>query len=251
MMKGYIARYPTEDFEVAATEKTFENEIINPETGAKSRSFTLAGKGDMIVRLADSEHWLVENKTASVIDGTYLESLWTDFQITLYTHYFEQEMGVKIAGVIYNILGKAKLQQSKGETETEYLERKAELQAKSKTGKPSKAKRKMPETDAEFQVRLAEKYQEPQMFHREVIYISRDRIATLQTEIWELTQAFLDARRRDVWYQNEDHCYWYRRPCAYLPLCRASEGGQDPQGVIDNLYEKKLPHEELVRAPSF
>jgi len=116
MMKAYASRYAAEDFEVVALEKTFEGPIVNPATGAASRSFVLAGKVDGIVRIGD-EHYLLENKTTSQLNSDYLERLWTDFQITIYAYYVEQTMGIPITGILYNILVKAKLQQSKGETE--------------------------------------------------------------------------------------------------------------------------------------
>jgi hypothetical protein len=241
MMRGYAARYATEDFEVVALEKEFEGEIINPETAAASRSFTLAGKIDGIVRLGD-EHFLLEHKTAAAVDAGYLERLWTDFQITLYAYYVEQALGIRVAGILYNILVKARLQQSAGETEEEFEARRAELIAKSKTGK-STAKRRLPESDDDFQARLAVKYAEPEMFHRELLYISRDQFTTLRAELWELTQAFLDARRRDVWYQNTSFCFQYGRPCPYFALCRS---GGSPN-VLENLYEKRAPNEELRR----
>ena len=43
----------------------------------------------------------------------------------------------------------------------------------------------MPETDEEFQQRLAEKYAEPTMLHREMLYLSRDRFDILRSELWE------------------------------------------------------------------
>jgi hypothetical protein len=239
MMKGYASCYPTEEFKVVSLETTFDGKIINPATGASSRTFVLAGRVDGIVRIGD-EHYLLEHKTASQVDADYLERLWTDFQIVLYSRYVEQALGVRIAGVLYNILVKARLQQGRGETEAEYEARRAALIAKSKTGKTS-AKRKLPESDDTFQERLAAKYAEPGMFHREMLYISRDRFETLQSELWELTQAFLDARRRGVFYQNTAFCFHYRRPCAYFPLCRS---GGSPN-VIDNIYRKVPPHEEL------
>lgn len=243
MMRGYAARYPSEELEVIALEKTFEGEIVNPATGASSRSFTLAGKVDGIVRLPGSdggEHFLMEHKTASALDAGYLERLWTDFQITLYAHYVEQALGIRVAGVLYNVLVKARLQQGAGETEVEFEARREALLAKSKTGKTT-AKRKLPESDEEFQARLAAKYAEPGMFHRERLYVSREQIDTLRTELWELTQAFLDARRRDVWYQNTSFCFQYGRPCPYFALCRS---GGSPN-VIENFYERRPPHEEL------
>ncbi len=243
MMTGYAARYPREEFEIVALEKTFEGPIVNPATGASSRSFTLAGKVDGIVRIGDA-HYILEHKTAATIDGDYLERLWTDFQITIYSHYVEQALGIPITGVIYNVLGKARLQQSKGETEEEYLERRAELIEKSKTGK-STAKRKMPETDEEFQARLAQKYANPEMFHREKLYLSRDRFDVLRAELWELSKAFLDARNRKVFYQNTAFCFHHNRPCTYFPVCR-SNGNPN---VIENFYTITAPHEEL-RVPA-
>jgi hypothetical protein len=248
MMSGYAARYPQEEFEIVALEKTFEGPIVNPATGAASRSFVLAGKVDGIVRIG-GDHYILEHKTAATIDGDYFERLWTDFQITIYSHYVEQTLGIPITGVIYNVLGKARLQQSKGETEDEYLERRAELIEKSKTGK-STAKRKMPESDEEFQARLAEKYAAPEMFHREMLYLSRDRFDVLRTELWELSKAFLDARNRKVFYQNTAFCFNYNRPCPYFPICR-SNGNPN---VIENLYTITAPHEELrtpVSEPAF
>ncbi len=239
MMKGYAARYADEEFDVVVLEKTFEGKIVNPATGASSRSFTLAGKVDGVVRIGD-EYYLLEHKTASQLDGDYLERLWTDFQIVLYSRYVEQTLGIRLAGVLYNVLVKARFTQSRSETEAEYEARRAALIAKSKTGKTS-AKRKLPESDEAFQERLAIKYAEPEMFHRERLYISRDRFEELQAQLWELTQAFLDARRRGVFYQNTAFCFHYRRPCAYLPLCRS---GGSPN-VIENFYQKLPPHEEL------
>jgi hypothetical protein len=244
IMRAYAARYAVEEFEVVALEKTFEGPIINPATGSASRSFVLAGKVDGIVR-SGGEYFVMEHKTASQIDSDYLEKLWTDFQITIYSYYIEQTMGIPITGILYNVLVKAKLQQGKGETEDEYQARRADLLAKSKTGRTT-AKRRMPETDEEFQQRLAEKYTEPTMLHREMLYLSRDRFDILRAELWELTQAFLDARRRGVFYQNTAFCFNYQRPCPYFALCR-SNGNPN---LIENSYQRVAPNEELRVLPS-
>jgi hypothetical protein len=244
MMTGYMNRYPEEEFEVVELEKVFQGPIVNPETGAASRSFVLAGKVDGIVKIGN-EYFVLEHKTASLLDSDYLERLWTDFQITLYAYYVEQTLGLPITGILYNVLVKAKLQQSAGETEEEFEARRAELLAKSKTGKSS-AKRRTPESDEEFQARLAEKYADSAMFHREKLYLSRDRFEILRAELWELTQAFLDARRRGVFYQNTSHCFQYQRPCPYFALCR-SNGNPN---VLENFYQRVEPHEELRVLPA-
>jgi hypothetical protein len=243
MMTAYATRYAAEELEVVGLEKNFEGPIINPATGAASRSFMLAGKVDGIVRIG-GEHFILEHKTAAQVDGDYLEKLWTDFQITIYAHYIEQTMGIPITGILYNVLVKAKLQQGKGESEEEFQERRADLLARSKTGKTT-AKRKLPESDDEYQARLAEKYTDTAMFHREMLYLSRDRFDILRSELWELTQAFLDARRRGVFYQNTAFCFNYQRPCAYFALCR-SNGNSN---VIENFYQRVAPNEELRVLP--
>ena len=244
MMRAYAARYAEEEFEVIALEHVFEGPILNPATGAASRSFVLAGKVDGVVRCGQ-DYYILEHKTASQVDADYLERLWTDFQISLYSHYIEQTMGVPITGVIYNVLVKARIQQGKGETEEEFEARRADLIAKSKTGKSS-AKRRLPESDDDFQARLAAKYAEPDMFHRELLYLSHERIETIRSELWELTQSFLDARRRGIYYQNTSYCFNFQKPCPYFALCR-SNGNSN---VIENFYTRVQPNEELRVLPA-
>lgn len=243
MICGYAERYATEDFEVIEVEKEFVGEIRNPDTGRQSQTFRIAGKVDGIVRCHDGLY-LLEHKTASTVDASYLDKLWTDTQIALYCYYL-RELGYPIVGVIYNVLLKSRLKQSKGETQEEYKVRHAELAAKNKSGK-STAKRQMPETDDEFQSRMTEWYSRPEAFHREFIYLSEDRLAMLQDEVWEITQQYLDARRRGKWLLNTSNCFSYQRPCEYLAYCQS---GFNPN-VADNLYQIALPNEELSRVDS-
>jgi len=184
--------------------------------------------------------YLFEHKTASSITSDYLDRLWTDTQIALYCHYL-RELGYPIVGVIYNVLLKTRLKQRAGETREEFEVRRAQLAAKNKSGR-STAKQQMPETDEEFRARLHAWYARPEAFHRERIYLSEDRMAMLQEEVWEITQQYLDARRRGKWLLNTSNCFSFQRPCAYLPYCQS---GFSPN-VRDNLFEVAPPHEELV-----
>jgi hypothetical protein len=241
MMAGYCARYAEEEFIVVEVEKEFQAEIRNPDTGRTSQTFTMAGKVDGIVSV-DCELYLLEHKTAASIDGNYLDKLWSDTQIALYSHYL-RELGFPIVGVIYNVLLKTRLQQKMGETEDEYQIRLAEQCAKNKSGK-SNAKRNEPETDGEFQSRLLNWYSQPEAFHRERIYLSAERMSMVQDEVWEITQQYLDAKKRGKWLLNTSQCFTYGRPCEFLPYCQSGFN----ENVRDNLFEVKPPHEEL---PSF
>ncbi len=239
MFEGYAARYPDEHFEIVEIEKEFTAEIRNPDTGRTSQTFVIAGKADGIVRM-DGELYLLEHKTASTITSDYLDRLWTDTQIALYSHYL-RELGYPIVGVIYNVLLKTRLKQREGETEEEYRARHAQLAAKNKSGR-STAKRQEPESDTDFRARLADWYARPEAFHRERIYLSEDRMALLTEEVWQITQQYLDAKRRGKWLLNTSQCFSFQRACEYLPYCQS---GFSPN-VRDNLFEVVRPHEELT-----
>lgn len=210
MMRGYAARYPEEDFEIIALEKPFRGKIINPETGKPSRKLELAGRVDGII-CQDGRYYLLEHKTVSSVAQDYIELLWMDFQVHLYAMYIEQTQGIHIIGVLYNLLVKAQLRQG-GITKT----------------------RSVPESDEAFHARLMGKYSDPEMYKRVRFIISHEMLTDLQSELWELAQAFKDAKRRNVFYKNTSFCFYYRKPCEYLPLCK-SGGSED---VVNSLYRK-------------
>jgi len=242
MFLGYVRQYTEEPFRFVAVEEVFNCPIVNPATGHPSRTFRMAGKVDGLVQMKETgEYFVLEHKSAAQITGDYIERLPLDFQVLLYTHFMSQAAAVPIAGVIYDVVAKAQIKQKQGETEEEYQIRKAELVAKSKSGRSS-AKRRMPESDEEFQERLAQKYSDPAMFHREILYVSQEDIDEVVAEVWDLTQQLLQAHRDGHWYRNDAMCFRYGRPCPYFPLCRS---GGNPN-VIENLYQRRPPHSELA-----
>ena len=64
------------------------------------------------------------------------------------------------------------------------------------------------------------------MFHREMLYISRDQFEELRAELWELTKAMLDARRRNIFYRNTGFLFSVRTTLRLLP---ALPFGRQPQ----------------------
>ncbi len=231
MMTGYARQYRDGALDVITIDEGCLSDIVNPATGAKSRSFAFAAHVNGVVRI-DGRNYLVEHRTTSTLDEDYLQRLWADFQVTLRANYIEKHLGTPIGGVVYDILVKSRVRQAAGETVAAFAKRKAALLAKSKSGKTS-AKRQMPESDAAYAARLATKYCEPGMFHREVVDFDAQRRAELSSELWELTQSLLDARRRDAWYQNTSFCFHYRRPCEYLALCQS----HSDSSVKNELYK--------------
>ena len=239
IMTSYIELYPNESFKIIDLEKQFEGKIINPKTNYSSRKFIFSGKVDGIVE-QNGKYFLLEHKTTSMINENYLEKLWMDLQIRLYSIYLKQCFDIEVEGVIYNIIVKAKLKQNKGETEEEYLERFRKLIEVSKNGK-STAKRKMPEDDISFQSRLLQKYKEPGMFQRELIYFSADQLESLQYELWDICKSINHAEKNNLFYKNTSNCFKFGSLCPYLMICSSKNNNI----VIENHYEKKVRHEKL------
>jgi hypothetical protein len=238
MLRAYTAQYPVEDFTVMALEAEFAGPLVNPATGRKSRSFEVRGKVDGIVRRGD-EHLLLEHKTAATVSGDYLERLAMDLQILLYSYYVRETLQSPISSIIYNVLVKPRLAQTEGETEEQYDARKAELIAKSKSGKSS-AKRRMPESDEDFQERLANWFTTESRFARVELLLDFESIENIRQQIWDIGKELLDARRLNRWHQNPRTCFGFGR-CVYWPIC-SSKGNEL---VVENLYARSAPHQEL------
>lgn len=239
MIDGYINLYPEENFEVIAVEQEFSCNIENPETQACSKRYKITGVIDGIVKDKETgKLFILEHKTASKVDEEYLAKLPMDTQISLYCVFAEQVLNQSISGIIYNVLVKTTMKPAAGETEEEFQIRYQELCKKNKSGK-STATRKIPETDEEFAIRLAQKYscENSDKFYRQVIYIPEALKNNLKKNLWAFTQSLLSAKRAKFYPQNQASCFDYHRPCDYYDLCLS---GDDPV-VQETLYFVKKP----------
>jgi hypothetical protein len=232
MMSGYVKKYAEQDlkFNILNTELPFECEIINPMTGRKSRKFRLRG---FIDRVNDKSGgiWLHEYKTTAQLNDSYINRIRHNLQELIYVIAYEQLHGVKVKGIIHDAIQKVSLTQGKGETEQEYQTRLAALIAKSKTGKSS-AKRKIPETLAEFGGRLTQRYlTDPSVFHREEILVDRRRLEEAKQELWDVTQ---DIGKCKTFYKSRGQCYGFGE-CDFFKICNSS----DNPLIIKNYYKER------------
>ena len=239
MMIGYMERYKDDDFEVIALEHEFDGQIINPRTGAESKTFAIKGKVDGIVK-TDQGLFLLEHKTTSRLMDDPVDKLWEDTQVGIYVAYL-RDLGYDVQGVIYNELLKCTLIQKRGESEEDYQARHAELCAKSKTGR-STAKRQVPESCDEYALRVREWYQSENRFQRTEMMLSDVQIDLVRQDIWGMTQQFLDARRRDDWFCNRESCNSFYGDCPYRKYCQSNYD----ETVRQEMFELVLtPHTEF------
>lgn len=206
MLTGYFALYGMEQDKVEYEVK-FSVPIINPKTGAKSKTFLLEGSIDAIDH--NNGCWLQEDKTASQISRPQIDKLSLDNQITNYIYGGQRAYGLKFTGVKYRYSRKPSIKQRQSETLEQYL------------------------------TRLEQDYLDRPEFYfvEEKVFRSQDDLATFERELWFFTQMLLKCRREGLWYKNPSHCLDYGS-CSYMPLCCNKPGAMD-------LYQVSVPHPEL------
>src|SRR5690242_16184902 len=113
MLAGYaiVHAEDAERYEVLSVEAEFRAPLLNPETGAESRTFRLGGKIDAVLReRANGRVLIMEHKTSSedISRGSvYWRRLRMDPQVSIYFA-GARALGLDPEGCIYDVLGKAK-----------------------------------------------------------------------------------------------------------------------------------------------
>lgn len=270
MWNAYIETWADDDLRhrrrFPSVETAFSGPILNPKTGAESRTFVFGGKIDAIEDSGETNRDVLwESKTISKIEKNYLEGLWTQFQTMIYAHYFgKYVLSREIREVVYDILVKCPYRLEKGESTDAYDRRCAEAAAKNKSGVARLARRE-PESTDEYIARVRRWYTQDRRlnpatpsgsfrFHRESLYLDRIAVSELLEELWDLTQDFLRTRGAAAayaegrppgssggWYQNTTFCSHFGRECDYWRLCAA----RGSELIKDTFYEHRAAHEEL------
>lgn len=237
MLNGYDARWSGEPLHCIAVEQEFRAAMVNPETGAKSRTFELGGKLDVIAQDDEGRVFLVEHKTSSddLSPGSlYWQGLQLDTQLSTY-YAGMRALGFDPAGVIYDVLGKPQLRPYKA---TPLEERKY----RQKDGVLYANQREHDETPVEFQARVREAIaSEPDR------YLLRGTVVRLVEEeveaaydTWQHARAIADSASSKHWPRNPDSCRRFGRLCSYFGVCTKTETLTDPALFrhVSNVHEE-------------
>jgi len=204
MLNGWWARFGREvDAEEYYDEDEFCIPIINPATGAASKSFVLGGKVDRLIKREGQWH-IEERKTASQIGRSYIDKLYLDTQVTTYVYGEEKSRDIEIAGITYRMVRKPSIRRSQKETQEQFVER-----------------------------LVADYQQRPDFyFFEEQLYRGREDLKEFEQELWDFTQDLLKCRREGLWYRNTSRCLDWGG-CEYLPLCCHKPDAQDLYRVAE------------------
>lgn len=228
LIGGYHARWVDEDLEWLAVEQPFRVALRNPETGRASRLWEVAGKMDGVVRDRTTGYvYVVERKTAGVdigVGSRYWARLTLDSQVSIYLD-AARECGYDARGVLYDVIGKPKLDPFTATPveERKYTEKASKL--KDGTIRPAGSlyanQRESDETPAEFEERLtAHVGEQPDRYFRrgEIVRLA-DEIEEARFDLWQLAQQLRESERAGRYPRNPGSCERYGRLCEFFGPC--------------------------------
>lgn len=253
LLIGYDARWKDAGWETLSTEETFHLPIVNPETGAKSRTFTQAGKFDGIIA-RDGRKYLLEHKTTSedVSDpnAPYWRRLTIDSQVSSYV-LAKWQQGDKLDGTVYDVIRKpgirpkeiAKADLQHIMTSRSYFGFEVPVETQNRLVQENKP-RECPEL---YAMRLAsECIENPEKyFQRRVIPRLDQDIAEYADELWDVGQAIIHARAKNAHYRNSGACMEYGTPCRFLGICSGIDSANS-----EKWRKVESVHDELAGIPN-
>lgn len=251
LVLGYAWYYQDDPLEYLEVERTFEMPLVNPATGAESRTFHLAGRRDGLVRW-NGRLMVLERKTTGeniAPDSDYWLRLRIDPQIHLYGLSARHD-GHDVVGVMYDVIRKPTIaprqipkfdeQGFRIVVHTDTGER-----AMNRNGTPRQTGGKgltlltNQETPAEFGERLAQDIEDrpDYYFQRREIPLLEDQLHEFQEGCWQQAKVLIECRNRGLWFRSvlRTTCGY----CDYSDLCLQSinvKEGDVPVGYTRLVY---------------
>lgn len=248
LMRGYDHRWSGDDWSHVTAEEPFQLPIINPETGAASRTFTHSGKYDGRILSRAQKPWLREAKTTSEdIEepaASYWKRLAIDSQVSGYVLANWQD-GCKLEGTLYDVIRKPGIRPKKIPKAEQAVivqhgkyhdfEVPHELRMSVSGGQDTECPRL-------YEMRLArECLTDPNRYYqRRPIPRLDEELMEYAGELWDVAQTIMEARRLERHYRNSAACVTFNTPCEYLSIC---SGYDSPDS--DRWRRADCVHDEL------
>lgn len=256
---GYSARWYDEPLEYLVVEEEFDGPLVNPDTGAESRTFRLGGKIDAIVRDRRNDRVLiVEHKTSSEdldAGSVFWRRTRMNQQISTYL-VGARALGFEPWGILYDVLAKPLLRQSQvplvDADGLKIVHDATGARVRTKDGKKWRETassadgyilQTRPETLDEYRSRVTEAIAEDPMR-----YYVRGDVLRLEAEereasfdAWQTAANVREGRNANRYPRNPDACVRYGSPCGFFAVCTGESSLEDPTRYqrVDN------PHSEL------
>jgi hypothetical protein len=247
MVMGYHARWESEAayYEVLGVEERFETDLVNPDTGAPSRTWRLGGKLD--VRVRDRRDGLVkfiEHKTSAddLSPGSvYWQCLRMDGQVSVYFDGCEA-LSEQADAAIYDVLGKP-LQRPGQVPLLDEHGNKIVLDAKGERVKTQQGKWRQTsdavqgfvlqtrdETVDEYRARVVEAIctNGDKFYGREAVVRLEQELKDARFDIWSTAKELRENELAGRAQRNPDACRRNGKLCPYFDACTGAASLDDP-----------------------
>jgi hypothetical protein len=227
MLTGYHHRWSDDmaRYEVLAVEAEFRAPLVNPDTSAPSRTWTLGGKLDVVVRdLEEQRNVVVEHKTATGDVGPgsdYVKRLRLDGQVSVY-YAGGDALGFPIGACLYDVLLKPAQRPLKATP--------VESRKFTKAGALYATQRDRDETPAEYHARVLEAVaSDPNSYfvRADVVRLEAE-MRDAMADVWGLGKVMLESGRAGRYPRNPDACVRYGRTCEFFGVCTGEASTDDP-----------------------
>lgn len=252
LMCGYDARWKDAGYVPFAVEQVIHKNLFNPETQRQSRSFTTAGKLDVICKYA-GRNVLIDHKTTSsdISDpnGPYWRQLVVEGQVSHYMLLAWMD-SLKIDNAVWDVIRKPQTSPkklSKAERASVVAEGRYFGAEVSDADRSQLAAGEERESIEMYGLRLAHDCtaERPDwFFQRRAVPRLDSEIAEYAGELWQHSQDMLYSRAKlaagTLPPRNSGACMLYGSPCNFLGIC---SGHDTPNS--DRWQRKESVHPEL------
>jgi hypothetical protein len=244
MIIGYDARWSEERYEVLAVEAEYRAPLLNPETGAASRTWQRGGKLDAILREPSGRIVFMEHKTSSedISPGSsYWRKLHMDGQVSGY-FLGSETLGFPAEACIYDVLGKPEQRPATipllDEAGSKIVLGPTGERVRTKDGKKWRESadsaaghvlQTRPETPEEFRARVAEAIaNEPTAYYQrgEVVRLEAEMAEALYDD-WQTAKMLREAELAQRFPRNPDACFKWGRACDFWDVCTGAASLED------------------------
>lgn len=254
MMRGYDARWRDETpfADVVAVEREVYAPLVNPETGAASRTFMLGMKLDVLLG-----RMFVEHKTTSSEIGpgsAYWKRLQMDTQVSTY-YQGAKSLGHEVEGCLYDVLRKPALRPSQvplvDEDGVKIVLDQGGQRVRTKDGKKWRQTsdtelgyvlQTRPETVEEYEARLTEDVaaNPDKYFQRGTVVRLEHEEREAQLDAWQLAREIREAELANAHPRNPDGCERFGRTCGFFDVCCGVASLDDTSRFtrVDNVHSE-------------
>lgn len=263
LMRGYHFRWYDDATIFLEVEKQFVTDLINPETGAASRTYELGGKIDGIAEVVEGHPsrrpgiYNVERKTTSDdigLGSDYWRQLRLDAQVSTYAVGAES-LGYDVIGTIYDVIRKPGIRPSQVPIRDDdgvkiVLDRDGQ-RVRTKDGKKWRETgdseqgytlQTRSETPEEYRARLREDIaaNPDKYYQRGTVVRFEEEMRDAAFDAWQTAKTIADGRRLGRHPRKSWSCRRFGGMCGFFDVCTGAASLDDATRFrkLDNVHEE-------------